>query len=268
MTARSEMMDSDAAGELFEVEGEELGDPLFVADSEPRDWAAHEVWLTRHPDYIPEARDDVTVVMPCIDPQNVMGELTPYYTVSLRQEAGLGYAVGCGVKEARTPIVVVMDGDGDHPAWVVPAMIKAFDAAGADLLLGTRDRWPGTLQGMVSRLGNRLLARTLGINGLGLRDCTSGFFVARRDALLSLPKATWSGYGDFALAVIKGAVELDWTIEAFDIEYAVADSPSHTKLFSHSVQYWRRARLLARTNYHPAPPPKKPRRRARKVEDE
>jgi dolichol-phosphate mannosyltransferase len=95
---------------------------------------------------------------------------------------GLGTAVVAGFAVASSDILGVMDADFSHPPALVPKMVAAFRATGADVLVASRyvpggstPDWP-LKRRMLSRLGC-LLARGLS----PIRDAASGFFLIRRD---------------------------------------------------------------------------------------
>jgi dolichol-phosphate mannosyltransferase len=95
---------------------------------------------------------------------------------------GLGTAVVAGFAVATTDIVGVMDADFSHPPLLVPRMLAAFKATGADVLVASRyvpggatRNWPLSRR-LMSRFAC-LLARPVS----PIRDAASGFFLIRRD---------------------------------------------------------------------------------------
>jgi dolichol-phosphate mannosyltransferase len=95
---------------------------------------------------------------------------------------GLGTAVVAGFGVASADVVGVMDADFSHPPALVPRMLEAFRATGADLLVASRyipggstPNWP-LKRRVLSRVAC-LLARPLS----PIRDAASGFFLIRRD---------------------------------------------------------------------------------------
>jgi dolichol-phosphate mannosyltransferase len=95
---------------------------------------------------------------------------------------GLGTAVVAGFNVAQSDIVGVMDADFSHPPALVPKMLAAFKATGADVLVASRyvpggstPNWPFKRK-ILSR-GACLLARPLS----PIRDAASGFFLIRRE---------------------------------------------------------------------------------------
>jgi dolichol-phosphate mannosyltransferase len=98
----------------------------------------------------------------------------------------LAAAVIDGIELARGEIVVVMDADFSHPPERVPDLVRAVEA-GAVVAVGSRyvpgggvEDWPYSRQ-LVSRFACAL-TRPL----TPVRDATSGFFAARREAVVGV----------------------------------------------------------------------------------
>ena len=104
---------------------------------------------------------------------------------------GLSGAVVRGVKEARGTRVVVMDGDLQHPPELIPALLEAADADGADVVVASRYCGEGDASGLSSRFrrsvssGSTLLARSMFPRRVGAvcSDPMTGFFLLRREAV-------------------------------------------------------------------------------------
>jgi dolichol-phosphate mannosyltransferase len=95
---------------------------------------------------------------------------------------GLGTAVVAGFGVASADVVGVMDADFSHPPSLVPRLLAAFRATGADLVVASRyvpggstPAWPWKRR-VLSRVAC-LLARPLS----PIRDAASGFFLLRRE---------------------------------------------------------------------------------------
>jgi dolichol-phosphate mannosyltransferase len=95
---------------------------------------------------------------------------------------GLGTAVVEGFAIARADVVGVMDADFSHPPALVPRMLMAFQATGADIVVASRyvtggstPDWPLSRR-LLSRAAC-LLARPI----TPIRDAASGFFLIRKD---------------------------------------------------------------------------------------
>ena len=108
----------------------------------------------------------------------------PIRVVHRPGKLGLGGAVMAGFAAATGDVLGVMDADLSHPPEAIPAVIRALEETGADIVVasryvpggGTRN-WP--LSRAVMSKAACLLARPL----TPVRDAASGFFVLRREAL-------------------------------------------------------------------------------------
>jgi dolichol-phosphate mannosyltransferase len=106
----------------------------------------------------------------------------PIRVIHRAGKLGLGTAVVAGFEVASAPVVGVMDADFSHPPALVPKLLAAQRATGADLVVASRyvpggstPDWP-LKRRMLSRIAC-LLARPLS----PVRDAASGFFVLRRE---------------------------------------------------------------------------------------
>ncbi len=100
---------------------------------------------------------------------------------------GQSTAIRTGVRAARAPLIVTLDGDGQNPPDQIPLLLAPFEAAPPQL---------GLVQGQRAvrqdNLGKRLSSRFA--NGLraallkdGVRDSGCGLKAFRREAYLELP---------------------------------------------------------------------------------
>jgi len=106
----------------------------------------------------------------------------PLRVIHRTGKLGLGTAVVAGFSVAASGTVGVMDADFSHPPSVVPRLFAVFEAARADVVIGSRyipggstPNWP---------LWRRILSRTACMAARPLspvRDAASGFFLIRRD---------------------------------------------------------------------------------------
>lgn len=101
---------------------------------------------------------------------------------------GLGGAVTLGMQQARGDIVVVCDGDLQHPPETIPSLVDVLDDA--EVAVASRYRAGGDndgLSGSVRRFVSRatgLLSRMLFPGKLrGCSDPMSGFFAVRRESI-------------------------------------------------------------------------------------
>ncbi|HEY8718951.1 glycosyltransferase family 2 protein [Pengzhenrongella sp.] len=107
-----------------------------------------------------------------------------------RPTGGLGGAVLEGLRAAVTDLVVVMDGDLQHPPSMVPVLVRTAQESGADLVVASRYTGAGDAAGLSNRF-RRLVssgstAVTRAMFPSKLRTCTdpmTGFFVVRRSTV-------------------------------------------------------------------------------------
>jgi glycosyltransferase involved in cell wall biosynthesis len=107
--------------------------------------------------------------------------------VTHRMSCGQSAAVRSGVRHARAPVIVTLDGDGQNDPVFIPAMVAKLAEAGPDvgLVQGQRiGRKDTGFKRMQSRIAN-------GVRGWILQDATRdtgcGLKCFRREAYLALP---------------------------------------------------------------------------------
>jgi len=105
-----------------------------------------------------------------------------------RKNRGLATAIIRGIHWARGKYVVVMDADFQHPPEVVPRLYRRAAETGADIVVATRYRKGGGVQGwsrkrlLMSRTAN-MIARLLVPATKRTSDPMSGFFLVRKDRI-------------------------------------------------------------------------------------
>lgn len=117
------------------------------------------------------------------------------------QERGLCSAVKWGVQAAHGDIVVVMDGDLQHDAGLIPTMLQEL-RNGCDIVSGSRFLSGRPVEGLTSNLrnglsvyGNKLINLYLGVR---LTDPLTGFFATSRALFLrSIPRMQADGFKIF-----------------------------------------------------------------------
>ena len=122
----------------------------------------------------------------------VLSELAARHTwlTWRRNEAPVGQSASIrrGVRAARAPIVVTLDGDGQNPPDQIPHLLAPFAAPGAEalgLVQGERaQRRDGLGKRWGSVIANAIRRRLLRD---GVRDSGCGLKAFRRDAYLDLP---------------------------------------------------------------------------------
>ena len=103
------------------------------------------------------------------------------------QSCGQSAAVRSGVKAARGPLVVTLDGDGQNDPAFLPALVRALESGGpgTGLIAGQRiGRKASGFKKLQSRIANSVRGAVLRD---GTRDTGCGLKAFRRDLFLSLP---------------------------------------------------------------------------------
>ena len=111
---------------------------------------------------------------------------------------GLSSAVVEGMCSSVARVLAVIDGDLQHDEALLPQMVRAIEAAGYDLAVGTRYDGEGSVGNWdkrrvsISRLATRLASPVM---KTPLSDPMSGFFAIRRELLHdTVPKLSSVGY--------------------------------------------------------------------------
>jgi dolichol-phosphate mannosyltransferase len=119
---------------------------------------------------------------------------------------GLPSAIAEGIAATRAGVVTWLDADGSMPAGDIPRLVAA--TADADVAVasryapGGRDARDSALRVWASRAIN--VFGTLCLGG-SVRDWTSGFVAARRDALARVPIRPDHVYGDYCIDFLHRA---------------------------------------------------------------
>jgi dolichol-phosphate mannosyltransferase len=111
---------------------------------------------------------------------------------------GLASACVEGIMSTASPIIAVMDADGQHDERALYRMFQLLAATDADIIVGSRyieaagvSDWDQSRVAM-SRIATHIATR---ITGTTLSDPMSGFFMMRRDAFFtSLPRLSSIGF--------------------------------------------------------------------------
>ncbi len=97
-----------------------------------------------------------------------------------RERRGLASAILFGMSLSRSPKVVVLDADMQHPPGVIPEMVRLLDRY--DLVVGSRYVEGSEVRGISSvRRASSLIASILLRPIFGVKDIASGFFAVRLD---------------------------------------------------------------------------------------
>jgi dolichol-phosphate mannosyltransferase len=132
---------------------------------------------------------------------------------------GQSAAVHTGVRHARAPVVITLDGDGQNDPMFIPALLAALSAGDprTGLVAGQRiGRRASAFKKLQSRIANAVRSAVLRD---GTRDTGCGLKAFRRDMFLSLPY--FDGQHRFLPALVRR--------EGYDIGYVdVIDRPRHS----------------------------------------
>jgi len=118
-----------------------------------------------------------------------------------KQSCGQSAAVRSGVRAARAPLIITLDGDGQNDPAFIPAMLRALEtgAPRVGLIAGQRvKRKSGGFKKLQSRIANAVRGAVLRD---GTRDTGCGLKAFRRDVFLALPY--FDGLHRFLPALVK-----------------------------------------------------------------
>jgi glycosyltransferase involved in cell wall biosynthesis len=125
--------------------------------------------------------------------------------IRLRQRLGPGSAVRVGLRYATArgfDAVVRLDGDGQHPARLLPALVEPLRSGRADVVIGSR--FTGARQSASTTRARRLIQRCLGLvltvlTRREVTDPTSGLWAFGPQAVDVLAEHHPSGYPEAEL---------------------------------------------------------------------
>ncbi len=169
----------------------------------------------------------------------------------LRQPAnrGKGEALRRGFREAlerEVEGVVTLDADGQHDPTEIPVLLAAWEATGADLVVGARDF---DAMPPARRLSNTLGRRVLRwATGRDLPDNQSGYRLhSRRLVEAALEKGGEPGFG-FEVEVIVACLERGWRIEWVPVRTIYDTEESHINPVTHVARFLRLAVRIRRAS--------------------
>ena len=118
-----------------------------------------------------------------------------------KQSCGQSAAVRSGVRAARAPLIVTLDGDGQNDPAFIPSLLRVLEAGAPriGLVAGQRvKRKSGGFKKFQSRIANAVRGAVLRD---GTRDTGCGLKAFRRDVFLALPY--FDGLHRFLPALVK-----------------------------------------------------------------
>jgi glycosyltransferase involved in cell wall biosynthesis len=163
-----------------------------------------------------------------------------------RPNAGKGAALRAGFRHALengASAVVTLDADGQHDPEEIPAFLAAFDATGAELVIGRRD--------FATMPPSRRLSNTLGgwvfsvAVGRRVADNQSGYRLIGRRLMTALLDSTESGF-EFEVEMIARCIALGLPIADVPIRTIYAGEPSHIRPWRHFTEFLRVTRSARR----------------------
>jgi dolichol-phosphate mannosyltransferase len=135
-----------------------------------------------------------------------------------QSSCGQSAALRTGVRHARAPVIVTLDGDGQNDPAFIPALLKALSQGGPriGLIAGQRvERRASLFKKLQSRIANAVRSAVLRD---GTRDTGCGLKAFRRELFLGLPY--FDGLHRFLPALVRR--------EGYEIGYVdVIDRPRH-----------------------------------------
>jgi dolichol-phosphate mannosyltransferase len=146
--------------------------------------AVEVIFVDDSTDGTPELLDELARGHPAGAPLEVRAIVRPP-----EERTGLGSAVVTGLKAARATAICVMDSDLQHPAELIPQMMRACELRGLDVAVASRYMPGGSASGLngparrLVSLASRALAQALFREARQTSDPLSGFFVCRRSVI-------------------------------------------------------------------------------------
>jgi glycosyltransferase involved in cell wall biosynthesis len=163
-----------------------------------------------------------------------------------RPNAGKGTALRAGFRHALengATAVVTLDADGQHDPAEIPAFITAFEATGAELIIGRRDF---ATMPLVRRLSNTLGGWVFSMAvGRRVADNQSGYRLIGRTLMGALLDSTEPGF-EFEVEMIARCIALGLPIADVPIRTIYAGEPSHIRPWRHFTEFLRVTRAARR----------------------
>ena len=163
-----------------------------------------------------------------------------------RPNAGKGAALRAGFRHALengATAVVTLDADGQHDPAEIPSFLAAFEATGAELIIGRRDF---ATMPLVRRLSNTLGGWVFSMAvGRRVADNQSGYRLIGRRLMTALLDSTESGF-EFEVEMIARCIALGLPIADVPIRTIYAGEPSHIRPWRHFTEFLRVTRAARR----------------------
>lgn len=137
-------------------------------------------------------------------------------------DRGLGRAVVQGLLSAKADVLVVMDGDGQHAASVIPQLLVELEQGARDVVSAARSvsleeagQVLGPLRMTLSQIGNAVCRAVLRRQ---VQDPLTGFFAIRRDAFLRVA----ARLGDPGFKILLDILSADRSLRHAEVPFDFA----------------------------------------------
>jgi glycosyltransferase involved in cell wall biosynthesis len=146
-------------------------------------------------------------------------------------KAGLRWAVAAGYEA-----VVTLDADGQHDPAELPSFVQAYQARGADLIIGSRDfsQMP-PIRRLANTVGRWLFSWAI---GRPVRDNQSGYRLISRRLGEAMQGSDEQGF-QFEVEMIVVCVQRGFRLEWTPISTIYAGETSHINPWQHTVEFLR-----------------------------
>jgi glycosyltransferase involved in cell wall biosynthesis len=159
-----------------------------------------------------------------------------------RPNAGKGAALRAGFRhllDRGIAAVVTLDADGQHDPAEIPTFLAAYEATGAELIIGRRDF---AAMPPVRRLSNTLGGWVFSAAvGRRVADNQSGYRLIGRRLMTALLDSDEQGF-EFEVEMIARAIALDLPVADVRVRTIYGGEPSHIRPLRHLTQFVRVSR--------------------------
>ena len=149
------------------------------------------------------------------------------------ESLGNGAAVKRGIREAKGDWILLLDGDGQHPPFELPAMLAMAERY--DMVVGSRGGSGGSLhRNFANRVYNRLASY---VSSRKIPDLTSGFRLVRADVvkdLVWLLPNTFSYPTTITMSMLRGG----WSVGFHPFAVRQRKGKSHVRLFADGSRFF------------------------------
>ena len=152
----------------------------------------------------------------------------PNYKIRFRNSRGYGEALMAGIKRASRPLVLTMDGDGQHQIQDVEKLYKVWHMLDVDMVVGSRRL---NYEKPLRMWGRKLLNFIASLfTGIFMQDLNSGMRIFKRDIAIGYFPILCKRFS-FTTSITMSYMCDDYKVEWFPIK--VAQRPhgkSHVKV--------------------------------------